>query len=195
MKYVVIVNGKPQSGKTTFQEMCSDMIDKAEIAYPHIVSTIDPIKNLYRQLGWNGEKTDKARKDLSVLKQMWIDNCDGPTKFIVKFLIELDNESDHVVFVDVREENEIDKLTDVLGALKPLDIDWYTILIERPDMDGMEYGNKSDDNVSMDESLYTHHIINGSDLQTLRSIAVSVMCDIMDTNIIRDILEEEIEND
>lgn len=179
MKYVIIVNGKPESGKTTFERECRRYINDIECAYCHIVSSIDPIKDIYRKLGWDGKKTDKARKDLSNLKKMWIDNCNGPLKYIVEYVLKLDNNEDHVVLVDVREESEIIALSDTLNVLQVLDIKHYTVLIERPDNDGIEYGNKSDDMVGNNRSLYDIGIDNSGTLDDLYAAVHQFIDDII----------------
>jgi hypothetical protein len=178
MKYVVIVNGKPEAGKTTFERACVNYLDICDFAYGHIISTIAPIKDIYKQLGWNGKKTDKARKDLSTLKQMWTDTCDGPTKYIIKSVLALDDDSDHIMFVDIREESEIIKLTDMLDTLSVLGIKYTTVFMDRPRHKGLEYGNKSDDDVGKNMSLYQHHICNDGDFEELRSKAEDFIDDI-----------------
>ena len=172
MKYVVIINGKPRAGKTTFQRKCKFYLDIEDNFRYHSVSSIDYIKEIYRQqLGWNGIKTDKARKDLSILKKMWIDNCNGPLAHILKFVLSLPDEEDHMVFVDVREESEIIKYVDTFDALKCINIRYTTVFIDRDDTDAIEYGNKSDDGVGKNMSLYMHIIHNDGDIINLEESA------------------------
>lgn len=180
MKYIIIMNGKPESGKTTFENMCRDYLNDIEYAHCHIISTIDPIKDIYKKLGWNGKKTDKARKELSILKKMWIDNCNGPTKYITNYIFELNRREDHVVFVDIREESEIIALADILNALQPIDIKCYKCLVERPDNAGLEYGNKSDDMVGNNKSLYDIGIDNSGTLDDLRKASYKFINDLFD---------------
>lgn len=163
MKYVIIVNGKPGSGKTTFEKFCRDYVEKNEYGWCHIVSSIDPIKEIYKKLGWNGTKDDKQRKHLSDIKKIWIDVCDGPTKYIVDYVLRLQDNGDSFIFTDIREESEIIKLKEILDALNILDIRCETVLIKRHQMDDLEYGNKSDDNVGQNESLYTTIVHNDFD--------------------------------
>lgn len=172
MKYVVIVNGKPDSGKTTFQNKCIDYLDKTEMAYGHIHSSIDYIKSIYRQLGWDGKKSDKARKDLSALKQMWVYNCNGPLVDVWEYVLKLDNDSDHVVFVDIREESEIIKLKEVFDNLGPVGIKCTTVFIDRNDNAGLEYGNKSDDDVGKEMSIYEHVVLNNGSIDGLMNSAI-----------------------
>ena len=171
MKYVVIVNGKPGSGKTTFQASCKNYLSKSDFACGHIHSSIDHIKDIYIQLGWNGIKTEKARKELSILKKMWMDNCNGPLQHTVEYVMRLDNDNDHVVFVDIREEDEIIKFKEVFDALRPIGIRCTTVFISRDDNDGFEYGNKSDDNVGQNMSVYEYTVHNDDSISHLRAIA------------------------
>jgi hypothetical protein len=167
MKHVIIVNGKPESGKTTFEMECRDTINGLEYAHCHIVSSIDPIKEIYRKLGWNGNKTEKARRELSILKKMWSENCNGSIKYIVNYVLKLDNKEDHVIFVDIREEAEIIELSEILQALYVIDIRCTKLLITRAECNLSEYGNKSDDMVGTNISIYDRIIKNDTDKTAL----------------------------
>lgn len=160
MKYIIIVNGKPGSGKTTFQRKCKEYLELDESAQFHSISSIDYIKDVYRALGWNSVKTDKARKDLSILKQMWIDNCNGPLNQLFKYVVELPCNEDHMIFVDVREESEIIKYVETFQSLRDVGIICTTLFISRPESDFEEFGNKSDDNAGKNMSLYKYNISN-----------------------------------
>ena len=164
--YIVVVNGKPESGKTTFEQECRRYLKTKDVRC-YIMSSIDFIKDIYTMLGWNGIKTDKARKDLSTLKKMWIDNCNGPINYIIKSAIELSNDSPCIIFTDIREESEIENLMGNVDALEPTGIKLTTVFINRPDNDGMEYGNKSDDMVGTNMSLYNYVISNSGDINKL----------------------------
>lgn len=173
MKYIVIVNGKPESGKTTFERKCIDYLDIQDLAYGLICSSISFIKEIYKQLGWDGKKTDKARKDLSILKQIWIDKCNGPLKYTVDYVMKLDNNNDYVIFIDIREESEIIKFKELFTALNPIGIKCTTIFIDMNDNTGLEYGNKSDDNVGHNMSLYDEIIHNDGSIDDLKKLAQS----------------------
>ena len=64
-KTFFIVNGKGRSGKDTVCNIAS-MICKTRN-----ISSITPILNIARAGGWNGEKTDEARRLLSRLKKVF----------------------------------------------------------------------------------------------------------------------------
>lgn len=183
MKHVIIINGKPKSGKTTFERECVDYINENEIANSFIMSSIDPIKEIYMKLGWDGVKTAKARKDLSVLKEMWSTNCNGPIHYIVKNIIDLPNHDDYVIFVDIREEAEIIRLRNILKALKILNIKCTTVFIDRsndPKYQNIEYGNKSDDLVGKMMSIYDYVITNDKTVSKLYEKARKFIKDVVE---------------
>ena len=62
MKEIIIINGSGGVGKDTFIAMCD------KYTYTKNYSSVDEIKCVARQLGWNGGKTEKDRKFLSDLK-------------------------------------------------------------------------------------------------------------------------------
>lgn len=149
MKYVVIVNGKPLSGKTTVataaKEWYADHIGVN--GGVHAKSAVDKVYDIYRQLGWDGVKTPEFRKNMSDIKAMYIHNCDGPTRDIVEYVLGLDKNFDQVVFYDCREIPEIEKTVDIFNSLRILGIRVVTLLVRRYDKENLEYGNDSDDHV------------------------------------------------
>ncbi len=69
---VVAINGIALAGKDSFANRVAAvaMRHKFQVA---TISTIDPIKEFYKQLGWDGVKTDTHRKNLNILKRVWIE--------------------------------------------------------------------------------------------------------------------------
>ena len=163
---VVIVNGKPNSGKTTFELMCGEIIGEA---YCERRSTIDKVKELAIEGGWNGTKEPKDRKFLSDLKRLFVEYNDMPTEDVCTFLRgwELDLQywdvgtHPHILFVDDREPEHIETLKQRLGA--------RTLLIKRPDVDNEETSNESDANV--DNYRYDYILMNDGDLDHLKAEA------------------------
>ena len=56
---VVIVNGKPGVGKTTFEKLARDILGEA---FCECRSTVDKVKEIAMYAGWNGEKDEKLAK-------------------------------------------------------------------------------------------------------------------------------------
>lgn len=76
---ILIINGKPRTGKSTF---CNVAMQKRGLVYSY--STIDEIKKIATQLGWNGEKDEKSRKFLSDLKDAMTAFNDRPHQRIIE---------------------------------------------------------------------------------------------------------------
>lgn len=62
-KQIFILNGTAGAGKDTFANLLNEHIPTKHI------SSITPVKQAAQELGWNGEKTDNARKFLCELKK------------------------------------------------------------------------------------------------------------------------------
>ena len=138
---VVIVNGRPGCGKTTFENICQDILGSQ---YCKSRSSIDKIKEIATMGGWQGGKELKDRKLLSDLKRVFTEYNDLPTLDIIKFLSSWESNLEsfhvsgmpHVLFVDIREPENIAKLKKTLNAI--------TLLIRRPGDDDIEISNDSD---------------------------------------------------
>lgn len=119
---IYVVNGYPGAGKTTFEKMVCDIVGYQ--SYGWIFSTVDFVKDIAKQCGWDGSKTPKNRKFLSDLKDLLTDWDDVPFKkvrqqvgFVEALLADRGADSSKaVIFIDCREPKEIKKLCDKLGA-------------------------------------------------------------------------------
>lgn len=139
---IVIINGAPRSGKDTFCDLCKEI----NPAYTFSISTVDNIKAIAQSIGWNGEKTNKARKFLSDLKDLTTEFNDYPfqdtlrrIKIIYREVEIFDGDLDKVViFIHSREPEEIARFKEELGA--------YTLLIRRPEVENQETSNHADSN-------------------------------------------------
>jgi dephospho-CoA kinase len=163
---IVVVNGKPKAGKSTFETFCQ-MYKGAKRC--RMRSTVDQVKLAARQLYWDGEKTPEARKFLSDLKDAWTTFNDGPFKDIEKYIEDWTAEMEYsnmgtddcVLFVDAREPEEIDKLKNRLGAC--------TLLIERPQQVEEKVLNHADEKVN--EYNYDYYIKNDGTFEDLENAA------------------------
>ena len=108
-----------RSGKDTFAVMMNEIIPTKKY------SSIDYIKEIAKQCGWNGQKDEKSRKFLSDLKVLTILYNDLPFKKIQEEIIKFNADKIHnVLLIDIREPNEIKRLCETYGTIK-------TILIRR----------------------------------------------------------------
>lgn len=104
---IYIVNGYPGAGKTTFEENAINIL-KENNKEGFSISTIDDIKEIAMNIGWDGRKNGAGRRLLSDLKQTLNRYNDFTmNQMKEKFsYIEWRN-PDAVVFVDSREPEEI----------------------------------------------------------------------------------------
>lgn len=172
MVKVVVINGMPRCGKTTFEQMCCDLCNydisvpgfrEGALLHVDICSTIDFVKMVAKDhFCWNGEKTPKARKFLSDLKDLLTEWDDIPFKKIeTRVATRAHSVNDWIIFIDCREPAEIQKLKERLNAI--------TVLMRRPAVEKDETSNHADAGVF--EYKYDLEIWNDSDVETLGAIA------------------------
>ena len=175
---VVIINGKPQSGKDTFCKYAQGYCDDDESANTLIISSVDPLKEMLMQLGWDGTKTDKIRDMLMDMKQLWVQNQDGPTMFLFNNILEFHKActgEDNIVFVHIREPEEIKKLVNALTGFESMGIDVISLLVIRES--GEDTPNqpaetrRSDDEALINNYEYDVTINNDEDLIKLQELA------------------------
>lgn len=137
---IYIVNGAAGSGKTTFEHNVEAIVGDS----CYILSTITPIKQLARNLGWDGTKDLKSRKFLSDLKDLLTEWNDYPFKYICEQVTNIQeywaeygiSPKNIVFFIDCREPEEIKKLCDKLDA--------KSLLIRRASAENSETSNHAD---------------------------------------------------
>lgn len=149
MNRIIIINGKPKSGKDQFVKFYKKYSNKKV----NNISTVDNVKKIAKEMGWNGLKDLKSRKFLSDLKDLWIKYNDGIFKDICNFI---DNENENsITFIHCREPKEIKKFKEKYKE------NCTTLLIERKENKNNNliekiksffkrnnFGNNSDDNVN-----------------------------------------------
>ena len=175
---VVIINGKPQSGKDTFCKYAQGYCDDDESANTLIISSVDPLKDMLTQLGWDGTKTDKIRDMLMDMKQLWVQNQDGPTMFLFNNILEFHKActgEDNIVFVHIREPEEIKKLVNALTGFESMGIDVISLLVIRKGGENTPNQpaetRRSDDEALINSYEYDVTINNDEDLIKLQELA------------------------
>ena len=112
---VIVINGVPMSGKDLFCDLCLNYMTVRGIMGGKI-STIDFVKRVAAQVGWNGLKEPKDRKFLSDLKDLLTEYNDAPFTIVeeqirqtyLHFTKEMKVPEDRVVFfIHCREPKEI----------------------------------------------------------------------------------------
>ena len=115
-KRIVIVNGSGGVGKDAFCRACSRYADCA------VRSSIEPIKDIARQIGWDGGKSEKDRKFLAEMKRLVAQYNDYPMTWMrgaVNAFMGFGDE-DEILFLHIREPNEIERAAREFGAVKVL---------------------------------------------------------------------------
>ena len=117
-KYIFITNGMARSGKDTFAEYLNDFVPTLKY------SSIDKVKDIAKQCGWDGTKDEKSRKFLSDLKVLTSQFNDMPFQAI-KTVVEQfkEDKEKRILLIDIREPTEIEKVKKTFNA--------KTILIKR----------------------------------------------------------------
>ena len=166
MVKVVIVNGKPGVGKSEFERQCAAQCNLfhrttgfslGRDLWIDVTSTVDFVKEIATECGWDGTKTLENRKFLSDLKDLLTQWNNVPYNMIVNRANRLPNNMDWIMFVDCREPAEIQKLKEGLNAT--------TLLIRRPGDEETETSNHADAGVFNYE--YDLTIENNSDIMDL----------------------------
>lgn len=175
---VVIINGKPQSGKDTFCKYAQGYCDDDESANTLIISSVDPLKEMLTQLGWDETKTDKIRDMLMDMKQLWVQNQDGPTMFLFNNILEFHKActgEDNIVFVHIREPEEIKKLVNALTGFESMGIGVISLLVIRKGEEDTPNQpaetRRSDDEALINSYEYDVTINNDEDLIKLQELA------------------------
>jgi hypothetical protein len=117
---IYIINGSATSGKSTFCKQVCRLI----YPYGEELSTVDLVKKLAQEAGWDGKKTPEARRGLSNLKDVLTVWLDAPVNDIKKSINNkvcwfdsygMDIEK-LTFFINVREPDEIRRLCKEFNA-------------------------------------------------------------------------------
>lgn len=139
MKIVVIINGSGGVGKDTLCEIIGKYYDIMN------VSSIDPIKKIAFDNGWDGEKNERSRKFLADLKNLFVDFNDLPQRYLMKNYSDFLQSEKQVLFVHIREPEEIIKFK------KEVHTECVTLLVRGRTEIKTEWNNTADDDVEQYE--------------------------------------------
>lgn len=135
---VIIINGQGGVGKDLFVSICKNFFEAKNI------SSIDIIKDYAKTMGWQGEKTEKARKFLSDLKNALIAYNNCPFNNMINEIMLFNcrfYENNNILFIHIREAEEIRKVVDYCNSVGIVNT---TLLIKGEDS---FFGNPADDDV------------------------------------------------
>lgn len=118
-KQIFVINGSGGVGKDTFVELVSvELNDKLKRFHTVVnFSSVDKVKEIAREIGWDGKKSEKDRKFLSNLKSLTSDYCDMPFQSMKNKIKEFVGSNEgQVLFLHIREPEEIKRVADEFGA-------------------------------------------------------------------------------
>ena len=155
-KRIFIINGMGGSGKDTFVEIVKK-------TYPRTlnISSVEFVKKIAEECGWDGSKTERNRKFLSDLKDLLTQWDDVPNKKIddiIKYYC------GDIVFIHAREPDNIEYLKNKYNAL--------TILIVNTRVDDIT-SNHADAGVY--DYVYDYIIENNGSIEDLEQAAQTFM--------------------
>lgn len=165
------------SGKDLFCDLCLNYMAARGIMGGKI-STIDFVKRIAAQVGWDGLKEAKDRKFLSDLKDLLTEYNDAPFTIVeeqirqtyLHFTKEMKVPEDRVVFfIHCREPKEIQKFVDRLGA--------ETLIIRREEVEKLPQSNHADEEVLNYD--YTYEINNNAGIDELEKEAIKFINDLV----------------
>ena len=102
MRKIIIINGMGGSGKDSFVKACQNIDPTIQN-----ISSVDYVRQVAYELGWDGEKDTKGRRFLSDLKMALSAYNDAPFIMTIKDVEDFDENA--TVFVHIRESDDIDK--------------------------------------------------------------------------------------
>lgn len=159
-KQIFVINGSGGVGKDTFVELVSvELNDKLKKFHTVVnFSSVDKVKEIAKEIGWNGGKTDKDRKFLSDLKALTGNYCDMPFQSMKSKIKEfVKSDEGQVLFLHIREPEEIKRVINGFGA--------KSILVVRDSATHIT-SNMSDKNVF--DYHYDYVIENNGTIEELR---------------------------
>lgn len=161
---VIVINGNGGVGKDKFVEFCQELND-----HIHQISTVDFVKEIAKDCGWNGSKAPEDRKFLSDLKDLLEAWGDVPNKKVEEYIdsvsiIKKNCNFPSTVFVHAREPHNIQYYKDKYNAITVLVLNNHVeqVTSNHADMEVYDFA-------------YDYIIDNNGDLEQLKESAETFM--------------------
>lgn len=118
-KHIFIINGSGGVGKDAFVNFVSIELNDILKRFHTVInfSSVDKVKEIAKEVGWNGAKSERDRKFLSDLKILTSKYCDMPFKSMKDKVEEFENDKNSkFLFLHIREPKEIERAVKEFGA-------------------------------------------------------------------------------
>ena len=169
-KKIFIINGSGGVGKDSFVKLFADNYGR-DLVWNY--SSVDKVKRIAKEIGWKGKKTEKDRKFLSDLKLLTTEYNNMPFNDLTKKIKAFENSEAQVLFLHIREPEEISKIIEYCLTFDTLSI--HTILVQRKGTIQIT-SNMADKNVF--NYIYDITIHNDGELDDLNNIAKRFVKDV-----------------
>lgn len=154
-KLVIVINGSAGVGKDT---ICETVGRHYRVMN---VSSIDPIKRIASENGWNGSKDEKSRRFLADLKQLFVDFNDLPQRYLMERYRDFWGGDREILFVHIREPQEIAKFKSSVGE------GCVTLLVRGRESARKAWNNAADD--AVENYKYDYYYVNCRSLKNMES--------------------------
>ncbi len=154
-KLVIVINGSAGVGKDT---ICETVGRHYRVMN---VSSIDPIKRIASENGWNGSKDEKSRRFLADLKQLFVDFNDLPQRYLMERYRDFLGGDREILFVHIREPQEIAKFKSSVGE------GCVTLLVRGRERARKAWNNAADD--AVENYKYDYYYVNCRSLKNMES--------------------------
>ncbi len=159
---IFIINGNATCGKTTFGSFTSEILKKKGFPFSHD-SSVSPVKNYLKEVGWEGNKWDGITKDSYWRKTMHECKCwmiENDKHVFDQYALEKLDEKGGVLFYDIREPENISQLVNYCKENRK-DVEVKSVFVKR-DLGKQEFDNYADRSQGNYE--YDIYVDNSGDL-------------------------------
>lgn len=111
---VIIINGNSGVGKDT---LCDIVTEEYGEDYVCNYSSIEPIKAIARECGWDGQKDLKDREFLFKLKSLLKEYNDYPFKEVINEFCNFVFGDEYIMFIHIREAEEIERTKNKINSI------------------------------------------------------------------------------
>lgn len=169
-KYIVALNGKPESGKGTIVSIVYNNTN-LHVWNTSIVNVIKAMASLVTEE--DQKKDDKYRKFINDLLVIVTKYNDGAYNKVLDYISTFVNDEDaNVLFIDIRDTKVIDRLKKQISLIYGDRVIFKSLFVIRPDTE-RPHGNPADDELNVKDYKYDYVINNIRDFKYFELMVLS----------------------